>query len=147
MSQTRSFILSTIILAMFATPALAQESQETHKAQDAQRCPFSATLEKENITYPEKAGNTFLRGALNAGFGWTELILYPAHAAREKEGNVLSNMAIAAGQGVGRTLSGLGEILTFWTPRVNGDYLLFSNDSPLDMYNDSPRNPQESPTP
>ncbi len=123
-----------ILMTLFLLSAPAQvEAQETAAQK---RCPFSETLENPDIAYTTKAGNTLMRGALNAGFGWTELILYPAEAAREGKGNVVTNITKAAGQGFFRTLGGFGEIFTFWTPKVGKNYILFSDDSPLDMYND-----------
>ncbi len=41
-------------------------------------------------------------------------------------------LANGVGQGVTRTLTGLGEIITFWTPKVNDQYIHFAKDCPLD---------------
>ena len=83
------------------------------------------------MSYQEKATNTLLRGALNTTLGWTELIRQPAKEAKEG-GNVFVGLANGVGQSVTRTLAGLGEIFTFWTPKVQGQYIHFAEDCPLD---------------
>jgi putative exosortase-associated protein (TIGR04073 family) len=95
-------------------------------------CKLCANATDEAATYPEKAGNTLVRGAANALFGWTELIRQPV-AEVKGGGNVLVGMGKGLGETVRRTLGGAGEVLTFWTPKVQGSYLHFSQDCPVCM--------------
>ena len=108
-------------------PAVAPAASKSAK----QMCPFCAAALKKDATYPEKAGNTLVRGAINFGFGWTELFLQPTKEV-ESGGNVITGMANGIGRTVSRTFSGLGEMLTFWTPKVDGQYIHFIPDCPLD---------------
>lgn len=94
-------------------------------------CPICLAANKNTATYAEKAGNTLVRGVLNFGLGWTEFILQPAHEVKSG-GNVATGIAKGLGQGVMRTLGGLGEVLTFWTPKMGEDYLHFTQNCPLD---------------
>ncbi len=100
-------------------------------AEEPQLCPICLKANNDEIGYQDKAGNTLARGLLNFGLGWTEMIRQPGKTAREG-GNVLTGIAIGAGASVARTFSGLGEILTFWTPKIGKDYIHFSRDCPLD---------------
>ncbi|MBI2885242.1 MAG: hypothetical protein HYY15_03610 [Candidatus Omnitrophica bacterium] len=79
-------------------------------------CPICHRVNQADVPYPEKAGLLLVRGASNTAFGWTELILQPA--AEVKAGG---NLATGVGKGVvaamTRTGRGLGELLTFWTPK------------------------------
>ena len=94
-------------------------------------CPICLKANNDDISYQEKASNTLARGILNFTLGWTEMIRQPAKTAKEDR-NILAGIAIGAGASVTRTISGLGEILTFWTPRVGKDYIHFSRNCPLD---------------
>lgn len=100
-------------------------------AQEAVFCPICSKANDPSANYAEKAGHTLLRGTLNATLGWTEMILQPAKEAKAG-GNVLVGVANGIGGSVTRTLSGLAEMFTFWTPKMQGTYLHFSKDCPLD---------------
>lgn len=95
-------------------------------------CPVCAKASAEDATYPVKAGYTLVRGATNTLLGWTELLRQPA-AEVKAGGNVLTGIGKGVGQTVTRTLGGLGEVLTFWTPKVQNSYVHFSHDCPICM--------------
>ena len=100
-------------------------------ADDRPICPICSKANNASATYAEKAGNTLARGALNLGLGWTELIRQPAKKARAG-GNVFLGILNGVGRSATRSARGLGEILTFWAPKVQGEYVHFSKDCPLD---------------
>ena len=95
-------------------------------------CPICQRAGDETASYSSKAGNTLVRGAANTLFGWTEVIRQPALEAKAGR-NVLSGMAKGVGQGVARTLTGVGEVLTFWTPKIQNRYVHFAEDCPICM--------------
>ncbi len=95
-------------------------------------CPICSRANEESAAYPTKAVATLGRGAANTLLGWTELIRQPAQEAKDG-GNVLNGIGKGVGQGLMRTFAGIGEVLTFWTPKVNDRYLHFSKDCPVCM--------------
>ena len=115
-------MLGAIALWAMATPAWAEEQR---------LCPICSKANNPSATYQEEAGNRLARGVLNMTLGWTELIRQPAKKAR-KDGNVFAGMATGMGHSVVRTVRGLGEVLTFWTPKNKTGYIHFSDDCPLD---------------
>jgi len=96
------------------------------------RCPVCARANSETSSYPSKAGSTLVRGATNTFFGWTEILRQPARQVKSG-GNVFTGILAGLGHGAQRTLVGAGEILTFWTPKVQDRYLRLSHDCPLCM--------------
>lgn len=119
--RTRSFILAVSLAAMGAAAAPAGAAEDHHL------CPICSKANSDSVGYGERAGTTLARGALNMTLGWTELIRQPAKKAR-KGGNVFAGMATGVGHGIARTARGLGEVLTFWTPKNTH----LSDDCPLD---------------
>lgn len=113
-------------LALMAAPGWGHAEETKPKL-----CPFCKAALDKDARYDEKAGNTLMRGAINFGFGWTEMITQPAKVA-EAGGNVFEGMVKGMGRGFNRTFAGLGEILTFWTPKIDGKYVHFVKDCPLD---------------
>ena len=95
-------------------------------------CPICSRANEESAAYPTKAVATLGRGIANTLLGWTELIRQPAQEAKDG-GNVLTGIGKGFGQGFMRTFAGIGEVLTFWTPKMNERYLLFSKDCPVCM--------------
>jgi len=120
-----AFILAAGLLAVSA-PAMAEEEKPQPKL-----CPICSKLEGANPSYGEKAGNTFTRGLLNFGLGWTEMIRQPGKAAREGK-DVFHGVANGLAFSARRTLRGIGEVLTFWTPKIQDEYIHFSDDCPID---------------
>ena len=106
------------------TSSIAEEQRST--------CPICRRAGNDAVHYPSKAGHTFVRGAANALFGWTEVIRQPALEAKAG-GSVVTGMAKGVGEGVKRTLAGVGEVLTFWTPKIQNNYVHFANDCPVCM--------------
>ena len=103
------------------------------KAEDTKRmCPICAKAGTDSASYSAKAGTTLVRGASNTLLGWTELIRQPVEETKAG-GNVLVGIGKGIGQGVMRTVQGVGEILTFWTPKVQNHYVKFSKDCPVCM--------------
>ena len=115
-----------LVLLMVAFAQTAEAAQPKPRL-----CPICAKANDERAAYGEKAGNTLARGALNLGLGWTELIRQPGKAAREGK-NVFHGIANGVGFSARRTLRGLAEVFTFWTPKVKGEYIHFSKDCPID---------------
>ena len=105
----------------FAQPVMAKEGTI---------CPICHRAIREDTSYSEKTGHTLARGAANTLLGWTDLIRQPAQEAR-RGGNVFTGLAEGVGQSVTRTLGGVGDLLTFWTPKVQGRYLHFTHDCPV----------------
>ena len=95
-------------------------------------CPICQRAGDETADYPAKAGYTLLRGATNTLFGWTEIIRQPAEEVKAG-GNLFTGIVKGIGQGVGRTVAGAGEILTFWTPKGKDGYVHFATDCPVCM--------------
>ena len=86
-----------------------------------------------------KMGN---RGTTNALLGWTSIIQRPAEEVKAG-GNVFNGIAQGLGQGLWRTVAGAGEVLTFWTPKVNNkDYIRRADDCPLCMGQKTAAKPQ-----
>ena len=126
-----------ITLLALAGPAIASadEAAAAKPAGTAPKiCPICQRAGNAGAPYPEKAGNTLVRGAANTFFGWTEVIRQPAEEAKHG-GNVLIGLANGVGHSVKRTVSGLGEVLTFWTPKLNEEYVQFATDCPICMGN------------
>ncbi len=115
-----------LVLGLLAAPRPA--------AAELKVCPICGRVTGDDTPYATKAGTTLTRGVANTVFGWTELIRQPAAEAKAG-GNVFTGMAKGVGESVKRTLGGIGEVLTFWTPKVNNHYLAFSNDCPVCMKN------------
>lgn len=104
----------------------------TATANEGDMCAICRKANKETVAYPTKAGYTLVRGATNTVFGWTEVIRQPALEAKGG-GNVFVGIGKGVGYGVERTLAGVGEILTFWMPKVQHHYLHLAHDCPLCM--------------
>ena len=115
-------------------------------AEEQKVCPVCGRAGHDEVRYSVKAGTTLSRGAANTLFGWTELIRQPADEVKAG-GNVMTGIAKGVGESVKRTLGGVGEVLTFWTPKVHHHYLSFSNDCPVCMKNRSKQQPAPSPQP
>ena len=128
--------LTGCVLLMAGVSQAAAESDQTQSqsqatSQSHRLCPICAATNKDTSTYLEKAGNTFVRGAMNVGFGWTEFIFQPVQEAKSG-GNLVAGIASGVGHSVTRTLGGVAELLTFWTPKLGNTYLHFNKDCPLD---------------
>jgi putative exosortase-associated protein (TIGR04073 family) len=95
-------------------------------------CPICEHAGSAGGDYPSKAGTTLVRGTANTLLGWTEIIRQPAQEAK-RGGNVFIGIANGFGHGIKRTLAGLGEVVTFWTPKLNEEYVEFSKDCPICM--------------
>lgn len=108
-----------------STPVKAEETTTT-------QCPICSKASDQSATYSAKAGTTLVRGAANTALGWTELISQPVHEVKSG-GNVFVGIGKGVGHTVTRTLSGLGEVLTFWTPKVKDRYIEFATDCPVCM--------------
>jgi putative exosortase-associated protein (TIGR04073 family) len=112
-----------------AHPALAAEPRVV--------CPICSRANDQASAYPSKAATTLLRGSANALLGWTELLRQPAKEARAG-GNVVIGIGKGVQQSVLRTVVGVGELLTFWTPKVQGDYVHLAADCPICMGQQAP---------
>jgi putative exosortase-associated protein (TIGR04073 family) len=95
-------------------------------------CPICSKASNQSTPYAEKAGSTLTRGAMNAALGWTEIISQPVHEV-QNGGNVFVGIGKGIGQMFGRTAAGIGEVLTFWTPKVQDKYVGFATDCPICM--------------
>ena len=95
-------------------------------------CPVCKKAGNTQAGYPSKAGHTLVRGTANTLLGWTELIRQPANEVKEG-GNVFVGLGKGVGETLKRTFGGIGEVLTFWTPKMKNGYVHFSNDCPICM--------------
>lgn len=121
------------LLALGALAGSVSAAPPTPPADDQQKvCPICGRAGDANASYGAKAVSTLGRGATNALLGWTEMIRRPAKDVKAG-GNVLTGIAHGVGSGVTRTLAGLGEVLTFWTPKTQQGYVQFSKDCPVCM--------------
>jgi putative exosortase-associated protein (TIGR04073 family) len=120
------------VLVLSAAVSLAGAGVASAEETPHPACPICTHANEPSAPYAATATTTLSRGVVNALLGWTELIRQPAQEARTG-GNVLVGIGKGVGQGVLRTLSGVGEALTFWTPKVGGRYLRFSTDCPVCM--------------
>jgi len=115
-----------------AEPAATTTAAEpSSKASSATTCPICGRV-TDSASYSDKAGNTLVRGASNTFFGWTELLRQPVQEVKAG-GNAFVGIGKGVGEGVKRTFAGLGEVLTFWTPKSKDGYLQFSKDCPICM--------------
>ena len=114
--------LSLALIFQVAGPVAAEEAPPP--------CPICRRANNQHAPYLEKAGSTLARGATNTMFGWTELLLQPT-----EEVNHGGNLVVGIGKGVGnavkRTALGLGELLTFWTPKSHDHYLSLTTNCPI----------------
>jgi len=135
----RSVVLLSVFLAGVggaADPAVAEEPAPQPSAIECPICHYAT----DKASYGQKAGSTMIRGATNLMFGWTELLLKPREEIQEG-GNVVTGIGKGMSLAVGRTANGLGELLTFWTPKGRQGYLRFSKDCPICMGKHKPLSP------
>ena len=115
------------IAVVLSMSALARADE---RAEPKTVCPICSKASDQSAAYSTKAGATLDRGTANAVLGWTELISQPVHEVRSG-GNVFVGISKGVGQTVKRTLAGVGEVLTFWTPKVKDRYIEFATDCPV----------------
>ena len=131
-SMRRAIVLSLSLTASLAIPAMAKEPPKTPPQETPSVCPICHRANDPQASYTEKAGATLARGAMNTALGWTELLVQPA-----SEVNAGGNVVVGIGKGVGyavkRTAVGLGELLTFWTPKGKQGYTPLAENCPLCM--------------
>jgi len=93
-------------------------------------CPICSKAGNQSAGYGDHAVHTLGRGAVNTLFGWTEMLRQPTETAKEG-GNVATGIGRGIGQSVTRTLAGVGEVLTFWSPKTKDGYVNFAHDCPI----------------
>ena len=125
----RTLVLLLLLLTLGSSAGAVQDQTSVPAV-----CPICGRLLNDQTDYATKASHTLLRGATNTLFGWTEVILQPAETAKQS-GNLFTGLAKGVGQGLTRTLTGVAEVVTFWTPKVNKRYLRFSDNCPICMGN------------
>ena len=132
-ARTIALIAGLAALLGLSAPARAEEpaAPSTQQAKPTV-CPICGRVSDPSANYSTKAGTTLVRGAANTALGWTELISEPVHEVKNG-GNVLVGIGKGVGRTVTRTLAGVGEVLTFWTPKVNHRYIEFATDCPICM--------------
>ena len=118
-------LLGSVLICGWPAACRAEEAKPA-----GTMCPICHRATAQDTEYAEKAGRTLARGATNVCFGWTEVIRQPGLEARH-HGNVFSGIGRGVGEAVRRTVGGIGEVLTFWTPKINRRYLSFSADCPI----------------
>ncbi len=122
----RRSILIGVSLGVVAGTAISARAEETRPI-----CPICHRANDQHAPYSERAGMTLVRGAMNTAFGWTELLVEPTKEANAS-GNVLFGVGKGMGLAVKRTAVGLGELLTFWTPKNKKEgYLSLTTDCPI----------------
>ena len=123
---SRTLLASLLLSVGLASSGLAAEEPPRRTT-----CPICrSAADNPTVDYRTKAAHTLMRGATNTLFGWTEIIRQPADEVKDG-GNVFLGILKGIGQGVGRTMAGAGEVLTFWTPKDKDSYLHFSTDCPI----------------
>ena len=127
-----ALLLGLVLLANPLTVAAAEARTEPAQPTQTVICPICGRANRPDADYATKASSTLARGATNTLLGWTELFRQPVDEAKAG-GNVVSGIGKGVGQSVKRTLGGLGEVLTFWTPKVQNKYIHFSKDCPVCM--------------
>ena len=125
-----NWLTGLVIVLMCAETATAAQTQT--QTQTGTVCKLCQKAAEESGSYSSKAGYTLARGAANTALGWTELFRQPVDETKAG-GNVIVGIGKGVGATVTRTLGGLGEMLTFWTPKVEGRYVHFSKDCPICM--------------
>jgi len=125
-------LISGIILVLTCPRTVLAAETSKNSSTPPIICPICGHANNPKADYSSKATSTLARGATNVLFGWTELIRQPAQEARAG-GSVFTGIVQGARRGVQRTMAGAGELLTFWTPRVNKRYVHFSTDCPICM--------------
>ena len=117
-----------VVVSLGATGTMA--AAEEQPAATPVMCPICRQANNPQAPYAEKAGSTLVRGAINAAFGWTELLVQPT-----EEVNRHGNLAVGVGKGIGfaikRTALGFGELLTFWTPKDKDGNFTLAQDCPI----------------
>ncbi|MBI2093856.1 MAG: hypothetical protein HYT88_03955 [Candidatus Omnitrophica bacterium] len=132
MSDKRFSFSWLIAFSLFVTSSLSFAAEEKQPGKETPLCPICRNTNSQETPYATKVSYTLLRGATNTLFGWTELFRQPATKVRAGS-NVANGIANGVGHSVSRTLGGIGELLTFWTPKVQGRYVTTANDCPLCM--------------
>ena len=122
-------ILAFWLIIGLTTPAEAAD-------EISHTCPI-CQFTTNHSSYGQKVGGTLLRGATNTVFGWTEILLAP-HEEVKSGGNIASGIGKGMSLAVQRTAAGLGELLTFWTPKGKDGYLRFTTNCPICLGQQSP---------
>ena len=138
------FGILVTLLVMMATPAVVRAADSTEPP--PARCPICQAANNQQATYAEHAGSSLVRGATNAAFGWTELLLQPS-AEAEQGGNIAAGIGRGLGMAVKRTGVGFGELFTFWVPKGKQGYTVLTEDCPICSLPKAPTHPPAKPTP
>ena len=132
LSRMLGVVIGLALLLGTPFPAAAEETSNKETSDKVMICPVCSRASSEDVSYPSKAGYTLTRGATNTLLGWTELFRRPVDEVKTG-GNVVSGIGKGVSHSVTRTLAGLGEVLTFWTPKIQNSYVHFSDDCPICM--------------
>jgi putative exosortase-associated protein (TIGR04073 family) len=129
------WLVSAGLALWVGVPALRAEEQP--RGEELRSCPICRGANNQSAAYAEKAGSTLMRGATNTAFGWTELLTQPTEEVKAG-GNLLVGVGKGVNQAMRRTFLGVGELLTFWTPKGPKGYLTLNRDCPICMGRPSP---------
>lgn len=124
--------MQRIILSGFLAGVVLTSMPPLSAEETAAICPICHRANNQAAAYPEKAGMTLARGAMNSVFGWTELLVQPTNEL-QAGGHLLVGIGKGVGFAVKRTAFGVGELLTFWIPKGQHGYLQLNNDCPVCM--------------
>jgi putative exosortase-associated protein (TIGR04073 family) len=129
MNVARMLLIAVIFIGNVSSSRAAFAAEEPSSPAPT-TCPICRQANNQQAPYAEKAGSTLVRGAINTAFGWTELLVQPT-----EEVNRGGNLATGVGKGIGlaikRTALGLGELLTFWTPKGKEGHAILARDCPI----------------
>lgn len=133
-AMQRSILTALLVAGTLGLPSASAEERKPQAKSPPQPiiCPICHTANNEAAPYPDKAGSTLLRGAVNTAFGWTELLIQPS-AELQTTGNIGIGIGKGIGLAVKRTALGFGEMLTFWTPKSPEGYFRLNQDCPICM--------------
>jgi putative exosortase-associated protein (TIGR04073 family) len=140
--RTRILAIAWLMWTLVIPQARAQDPPPQ---QSPIPCPICQAANNQATPYPQRAGVSLLRGATNATFGWTELLLQPT-AEAEQGGNLAAGVGRGIGMAVKRTAVGFGELFTFWVPKGKQGYPILTEDCPICTLPKVPA-PKSSPAP
>ena len=119
------------VLWVMGAPAWAHEEAAAASSTDSSKlCAPCAKANDDAASYPAKSGATLLQGAGNVLLGWTEILVEPVRTTQAK-GNLGVGVLKGIGVAVKRTVLGVAEVVTFWTPKCHGRYWHFNHDCPI----------------
>ena len=124
----KRIVWSMVVAVLWAMAAPAQAEGEAAAA--TKPGPICTAANNDASGYLTKAGATLMQGAGNLLMGWTEIIVEPVRTTQAK-GNLGIGFLRGIGVALKRTVLGAAEVVTFWTPKHDGQYWHVNHDCPF----------------